>query len=215
MSQTLSETKEDEASRLRRRVYVKNIPFSLRQEELQEKVEAFIGAIELCYICKNRRKAGSKTDYGFITFIKEEDALKMLAKRKLKLKKYKTKLVFRGFQPKNITVKKSYGKPNQGLKTQNASGVGSPGIGPTTKDEGRTDCSKRNQRVFSNQASNGSHEDQNGKRGPQGEERREKFAIPGFSFDQKIYRQKAKFHSRLVARVRKNQALRHNLRLNW
>lgn len=88
---------EEEISK--RRVYVKNIPFSISDRQLIDIIEPF-GEVELCYICKERRNTTSKTDYGFITFKEEESAQNLLEKGSLKLSKFKTKLVFRGFKSK-------------------------------------------------------------------------------------------------------------------
>lgn len=88
----------------KRRVYVKNIPFSFTDQELYFLAEDF-GAVELCYICKERRTARSKTDYGFITFYDEKSSRALLAQGTIKLKKFKTKLVFRGFNSKGKTKK--------------------------------------------------------------------------------------------------------------
>lgn len=80
-----------------RRLYIKNIPFSIQEAELRHVMKKQ-GEVESCYICKNKRRYKSKTDYGFVTFVHQIDARKLLDRRNIKLKKYKTKLIFRSFK---------------------------------------------------------------------------------------------------------------------
>lgn len=83
-------------SEAERKVYVKNIPFSFSNQQLYN-IACEYGEIEHCSICKDKRTRKSKTDYAFIVFARFEDAQKLLSKGKVKLRVYKTKLVFRPF----------------------------------------------------------------------------------------------------------------------
>lgn len=98
-NQSKNTTGDVEADISKRRVYVKNIPFTSQKEEVQSIIEEF-GRVELLYICKTQRNQRSKTDYGFITFFNANDAQKLLKKGSLKFPRFKTKLVFREFKCK-------------------------------------------------------------------------------------------------------------------
>lgn len=82
-----------------RRLYVKNIPFGATQDDLVSLFSIF-GEIELCYVCKAKRKSSSITDYGFITFKNPQDAQGLLEEESVFFKKFNITLHIKSFNPK-------------------------------------------------------------------------------------------------------------------
>lgn len=105
----LADLEEDISAR---RIYMKNIPFCIEEEDLYNMVQDF-GEIELFYICKDKRKHASKTDYGFVTFRYQASADRALKIRTLKLEKFNTKVVFKKFNSKGKKFELKNFKPSR------------------------------------------------------------------------------------------------------
>lgn len=191
-----------------RRIYVKNIPFSLKEAELRAKVESTIGEIELCYICKKKRRVNSKTDYGFITFVDQETAEKALQKGKLKFKKYKTKLVFKRFILKRESTKdlSHLDKVEKGdqasFKTFQREGLAANGV-----EIGRVERVDHSLKMLELQKA--STAQISGK----DNQKKRRVIPPDFGSKGRGSAPQFRFHSRLLARLRRNHDMM-NLRLN-
>lgn len=94
---------EDDISR--RRIYVKNIPFETEDDQFFSLFSAF-GAIETCYICKQKRYEGSVTDYGFVTFVEESDARQVLERGTIPFPEYNCVIFVNEFKAKGHSHKK-------------------------------------------------------------------------------------------------------------
>lgn len=89
-----------------RRLYVTCIPFSATDEEIKEVFSVF-GEVELCYVCKAKRRRTSTTDYGFVTFKDRQVAKEVLKKKFIPFENY----------GKNLIVNFFNSKGSQGQKT--------------------------------------------------------------------------------------------------
>lgn len=210
----IEETSESVSSR---RVYVKNIPFSLKEGELQEKVETSIGRIELCYICKKKRRANSKTDYGFITFASQELAEKALGMRKLKFKKYKTKLVFKQFIFKKepvVEVKESVREFGGQIKLDDDAQVTQNDLSKDDKPAVLGRKMSIEEPLDHNLNAVGSIRASIVQISKKKNNKKRCVVPPDFDLKGDRCRQSFRFHSRLLARVKKNHVLGKNLRLN-
>lgn len=99
-----------EADIANRRVYVKNIPLDMSDNELQSAFQRF-GDVELCYICKDKRKLGAATDYAFVTFVDQLSADRAKDFGNLDVgMDLKVTLVIRGFKAKSKMLKQDSAK---------------------------------------------------------------------------------------------------------
>lgn len=94
---------EDDISK--RRIYVKNIPFEATDEEIHRLFSSY-GLIETCYICKQKRYEGSVTDYGFVTYVHQEDARKVLENGTLEFPGHSCSIFVNEFKAKGHAHKK-------------------------------------------------------------------------------------------------------------
>lgn len=116
----LAKAEEDLAQR---RVYVKNIPFGCEDTDLETVFKQY-GDVELCYICKDKRKPEATTDYAFVTFKAQEGADKAKEAGIVFAKSLDAKLTIKGFKAKSKILKTvpSPKKTNEGTSNEDTGG---------------------------------------------------------------------------------------------
>lgn len=100
-----------------RRVYIKNIPFGVEDDVLTSLFKSF-GEVELCYVCKDKRKPGASTDYAFVTFKDADSAEKAKKQGVLDSESLGFKLIIKGFNAKNKIL-----KPQKSSKKASTDGI--------------------------------------------------------------------------------------------